>query len=92
LAEDLYANYWLPWRDSRRSFLDMCKELMEHMHGHYQRASLAAFMVDTSGQPMSALEVPLITTMIKEIRVFDSIAVIYKTRREYIPYYLKTAD
>jgi len=92
LAEDLHANYWLPWRDSRRSFLDMCKELMEHMHGHYQRASLAAFKVGTSGQPMSVLEVPLITTMIKEIRVFDSIAVIYKTRREYIPYYLQTAD
>ena len=38
---------------------------------------------------MVALEVPLITTMIKEIRFFDSIVAIYKTRREYIPYYLR---
>jgi hypothetical protein len=41
---------------------------------------------------MAALEVPLITTMINEIRVFDSVVVIYKTRREYVPYYLRTED
>ena len=89
-VEDLHANYWLPWRDSRKSFLDMCKELLEHMHAHYRRASAAAFFIDKpSDQPMIALEVPLITTMIKEIRFFDSIVAIYKTRREYIPYYLR---
>jgi SAM-dependent methyltransferase len=89
-VEDLHANYWLPWRDSRKSFLDLCKELIEHMHAHYRRASAAAFFIDKpSDQPMVALEVPLITTMIKEIRFFDSIVAIYKTRREYIPYYLR---
>jgi hypothetical protein len=68
----------------------MCKELLEHMHAHYRRASAAAFFIDKpSDQPMIALEVPLITTMIKEIRFFDSIVAIYKTRREYIPYYLR---
>lgn len=89
-VEDLHANYWHPWRDSRRSFLDMCKELLEHMHAHYQRAAPQAFLTNTpSEQPMAALEVPLITTMIKEIRFFDSIVAIYKTHREYIPYYLR---
>ena len=89
-VEDLHANYWLPWRDSRKSFLDVCKELVEHMHAHYRRASAAAFFIDKpSDQPMADLEVPLITTMIKEIRFFDSIVAIYKTRREYIPYYLR---
>jgi hypothetical protein len=92
-VEDLHANYWHPWRDSKRSFLDMCKELLEHMHAHYRGAPPAAFLVDNpSDQPMAALEVPLITTMIKEIRVFDSIVAIYKTNREYIPYYLRTAE
>jgi|HubBroStandDraft_1064217.scaffolds.fasta_scaffold20811_2 SAM-dependent methyltransferase len=90
LVEDLHANYWHPWRDSRRSFLDMCKELLEHMHAHYQRAAPQAFLINNpSDQPMAALEVPLITTMIKEIRLFDSIVAIYKTHREYIPYYLR---
>jgi len=90
LVEDLHASYWRPWRDSRRSFIDLCKELLEHMHAHYRQAPPAAFMiVKPSDQPMAALEVPLITTMIKEIRFFDSIVAIYKTRRAYIPYYLR---
>jgi len=91
-VEDLHANYWLPWRDTRRSFLDLCKELIEHMHAHYRRASPAAFLINKpSDQPMAALEVPLITTMIQEIRFFDSIVAIYKTRRSHIPYYLRMA-
>ncbi len=88
-VEDLHANYWLPWRDSRRSFLDMCKELLEHMHAHYRSALPEAFLINkASDQPMAALEVPLITTMIKEIRIFDSIVAIYKIHREYVPYYM----
>ena len=88
-VEDLHANYWPGWRDTRRSFLDVCKELVEHMHAHYQRGSPELFLVaNASHQSMAALEVPIITTMIREIRFFDSIVAIYKTRREYIPFYL----
>ena len=88
-VEDLHANYWPAWRDTRRSFLDVCKELVEHMHAHYQRASPEMFMVaKASHQSMATLEVPSITTMIREIRFFDSMVAIYKTRRQYIPYYL----
>jgi hypothetical protein len=88
-VEDLHANYWPAWRDTKRSFLDVCKELVEHMHAHYQRASPEMFMVaKASYQSMAALEVPIITTMIREIRFFDSMVAIYKTRRQYIPYYL----
>jgi SAM-dependent methyltransferase len=89
-VEDLHAGYWHPWRDSRKSFLDMCKELLEYMHAHYQRAAPQAFLTSKpSDQPMATLDVPLITTMIKEIRIFDSIVAVYKTHREYIPYYLR---
>lgn len=89
-VEDLHANYWHPWRDSRKSFLDVCKELIEHMHAHYRSAPPAAFLLENpSDQPMASLEVPLITTMIREIRILDSIAAIYKTNREYIPYYIR---
>jgi hypothetical protein len=63
------------------------------MHAHYREAPPAAFMIiKPSDQPMAALEVPLITTMIKEIRFFDSIVAIYKTRRAYIPYYLRMGE
>jgi hypothetical protein len=92
-VEDLHANYWHPWRDSKKSFLDVCKELLEHMHAHYRSASPGAFLVDkASHQPSATLEVPLITTMIKEIRFFDSIVAIYKTQREYVPHYLMVAE
>jgi hypothetical protein len=92
-VEDLHANYWHPWRDSKKSFLDVCKELLEHMHAHYKSASPAAFLIDKPfDQPDADLEVPLITTMIEEIRFFDSIVAIYKTHRGYVPCYLRTAD
>jgi hypothetical protein len=88
-VEDLHANYWGAWRDSRRTFLDVCKELVEHMHAHYQQASPESFLVaKASDQPMAALEVPVITTMIREIRFFDSMVAIYKARRRHIPHYL----
>jgi hypothetical protein len=92
-VEDLHANYWHPWRDSRKSFLDVCKELLEHMHAHYRSSTPADFMiVRPSARATSALEVPRITTMIKEMRFFDSIVAIYKTRREYVPYYLSPPE
>jgi hypothetical protein len=88
-VEDLHANYWPQWRDTTRSFLDVCKELVEHMHAHYQRGSPELFLVaSASQQPMAALEVPIITTMIREIRFFDSMVAVYKTRRRFIPHYL----
>lgn len=89
-VEDLHANYWPSWRNSRKSFLDICKTLLEHMHGHYQRGSPGAFLVDKpSDQPANPLRVPLITTMIKEMRFFDSIVAIYKTKAAHIPYFLR---
>jgi hypothetical protein len=88
-VEDLHANYWPAWRDTKRSFLDVCKELVEHMHAHYRQGTPALFLVArASHQSMAALEVPIITTMIREIRFFDSMVAIYKTRRHYIPHYL----
>jgi hypothetical protein len=92
-VEDLHANYWHPWRDSKKSFLDVCQELVEHMQAHYSSASPTDFLIERpSAQPNLAIEVPRITTMIREIRFFDSIVAIYKARREYVPYYLRTDE
>ena len=92
-VEDLHANYWHPWRDSKKSFLDVCKELLEHMHAHFRSSTPVDFLIDKpSARMTSALDVPRITTMIKEMRFFDSIVAIYKTRREYVPYGLSTSE
>ena len=88
-VEDLHANYWLPWRDSRKSFLDVCKELIEHMNAHYRSAPPSAFLVaQPSDQPNAEIPVPLITTLIDEMRFFDSIVAIYKKSKPYVPHYL----
>jgi hypothetical protein len=89
-VEDTHANYWLPWRDSRRSFLDVCKELLEYMNAHYQLAPAQLFLsVKPSDQRLESLDVPKITTMIKEMRFFDSVVAIYKAKIEHMPYYLR---
>ena len=88
-VEDLHANYWHPWRDSKKSFLDVCKEMLEDMNAHYRSSTPEDFLSHPpSARASSALSVPQITTMIREIRFFDSIVAIYKMRREYVPYYV----
>jgi SAM-dependent methyltransferase len=92
-VEDLHANYWHPWRDTRKSFLDICKELLEHMHAHYRCASPPEFLIDKqSTRDIVAMDVPQITTMIREMRFFDSIVAIYKTRRAYVPYFVSVRE
>lgn len=90
-VEDLHASYWTGWRDSRKSFLDVCVELIEHMHAHYKTSAPGNifFNARPSDNTLIAIEVPKITTMIKEIRFFDSIVAIYKARQEHVPYYLR---
>jgi hypothetical protein len=39
---------------------------------------------------VDAIEVPLITTLVEEIRFFDSIVAIYKARRPFIPHYRRS--
>jgi hypothetical protein len=87
-VEDLHANYWLPWRDSANSFLDFCKDLLELMHAHYWKNPLHVWTEQSRSGLDLTIEVPQITTMIKEIRFFDSIVAIYKTRRPYAPRYI----
>jgi hypothetical protein len=93
LVEDLHANYWPGWRTSRRSFLDVCKEIIEHMHSHYREASSKEFFIaKPSDHRIESIDVPLITTMIHEIRFFDSIVAIYKTKREFAPFAVWTVE
>jgi hypothetical protein len=89
-VEDLHAGYWPTWRNSQYTFLDVCKELVEIMHAHYATTGPNDLLVDKpSDQEISAIDVPRLTTMIKEIRFFDSIVAIYKTRSKYAPFLVR---
>jgi hypothetical protein len=87
-VEDVHANYWPGWRDSANSFLDFSKDLLELMHAHYWETQLSTWMAESESGSSLALEVPEITTLIKEIRFFDSMVAIYKTRRLHAPRYI----
>jgi hypothetical protein len=68
---------------------------MELMHVQYTRATLVEWLRESESDSESAqfsLDLPVIATMIKEIRVFDSIVAIHKTRREYLPRVLNPAS
>ena len=85
-VEDLHANYWRGWRDSTQSFLDVCKSLIELMHSHYQTSPSAEFLLDApSAEIPLPFKVPLVTTTLNEIRVFDSVVVLHKARRAHAP-------
>jgi hypothetical protein len=58
------------------------------MNAHYRLASPVQFLGTKPSQWLAPLVVPLITTLIEEIRIFDSIVAIYKTHRTHIPYQL----
>jgi hypothetical protein len=87
-VEDLHANYWPGWRDSANSFLDFSKDLLELMHAHYWETRLPTWTAESESGVSLTLEVPEITTLIKEIRFFDSMVAIYKTRRLHAPRYI----
>ncbi len=59
---------------------------LSHLFGR-REPSLPNTAQSESGLSL-ALEVPEITTMIKEIRIFDSMVAIYKTRRPHAPRYI----
>ncbi len=88
LVEDLHASYWPGWRDSEKTFLDICKELIELMHVHYKRDDLPQTFARHAIDQHASIRVPAITKMLGEIRIFDSIALIEKVDRPYLPYYL----
>ena len=88
LVEDLHASYWPGWRDSEKTFLDICKELIELMHVHYQRDDLPQTFARHALDQHASISVPAIAKMLGEIRIFDSIALIEKVARPYVPYYV----
>jgi hypothetical protein len=92
-VEDTHTNFWPRWRDSERSFVDLCKDLIDLMHAHYPSAGPNFFFAASeTGEKTEGVVVPQITPLIREIRFFDSIIVIHKTRRPYVPFTVTTAQ
>lgn len=80
IVEDIHANYWTLLRDSRMSFVDFTKWLIDAMHAHYQ--STDTELDFRTGNPHRAAEfsVPLVTTLIEKVEFHDSIALIHRAK------------
>lgn len=86
-VEDLHAGYWSDWRNTERTFLDVCLELVEIMHTHYKIAGPETlFAASPPDHIIEVIDVPRITTMIREIRFFDSMVAIHKAQNDYVPF------
>jgi hypothetical protein len=82
LVEDLQTNYWLAFRDTKVSFVDLAKGLVDEMHAQYPGVSSeTAFRVGAPDRRAS-FEVPRVTKLLKSIEFFDSIVVIRKADGE----------
>ena len=80
LVEDLCANYWRPYRDSRMSFADFTKWLIDAMHSHYQTSSRELDYRAGDSHRARELRVPLATTLIEKVEFYDSIAAIHRAQ------------
>lgn len=88
VVEDLHANSWAAWRDSKKSFLQVCYDLTELMHAHYNRADIGRVFLPHAPEQHASIPVPAIVPMLDEVRVFDSVVAIQKTKRAYVPFYV----
>lgn len=82
IVEDVYCDYWTAYRDSRVSFVDFVRALIDAMHGHYQRAtSETNFQVGHPGR-LREVSVPAITPILGGIEIYDSIVVVRRATRD----------
>ncbi len=82
VVEDVDCDYWMRYRDSRVSFIDLVRALIDAMHGHYQVAtSETKFRVDHSDR-IREVSVPAITPILGSIEIYDSIVIVRRTTRD----------
>jgi hypothetical protein len=82
IAEDVVCDYWTPYRDSRMSFVDFTKILVDAMHAHYQVADSEANFRIGHLDRLPEVPVPVITPMLGSIEIRDSIIVVRRGNRE----------
>jgi cephalosporin hydroxylase len=85
LVEDTQSNYWVGLRDQPLSFVDLAKHLVDMMHVHYlQTRGEEEYRVGLP-ERVTHFTVPRITTMLREIRFFDSVIVFCKNEPRSVP-------
>lgn len=78
MIEDLHSNCWPSHRDSRMSFPDFTKWLIDAMHAHYQTSTREVDFRVGGEYQVNEHRVPLATTLVEKIEFYDSIAVVHR--------------
>jgi hypothetical protein len=88
IVEDIHCDYWTSHRDSRMSFVNFTKWLIDAMHAHYHGLPAhgeGRFRVGHDDRRRS-FDVPLATVLLEKIEISDSIAVIWRANgRRMVP-------
>ena len=77
IVEDFHTSYHPGFVGKHLPFLDIVKHLIDAMHAHYHRMHRlpgGAFLPDSE----SSFLVPRITTTLDQMRIFDSMVVLYR--------------
>jgi hypothetical protein len=82
IVEDVSCDYWQTYRDSRVSFLDFTRILIDAMHAHYHIAESEFNFRPNHKYRLSEVPVPVITPMLSSIEIYDSIVVVRRGARE----------
>ncbi len=82
MVEDVNCDYWKVYRDSRTSFVDLVKALIDAMHSHYQVATGETNFRVGHPDRMRNVSVPTITPILDSIEVYDSVVVLRRGNRK----------
>jgi hypothetical protein len=85
IAEDTHSNFWPGYRDQDYSFIDLCKDLVDLLHGHYwEHYGVAPFTLGHPGR-VTEIEMTQLGAQIEEIRFLDSIVVLQRRENRPLP-------
>jgi 23S rRNA U2552 (ribose-2'-O)-methylase RlmE/FtsJ len=81
LVEDTHTNYWQRYTDSKLTFIDFCKQLVDFMHSHYLSNDAIGPFSLFGTDVVHELEVPYIQAWLQRISFYDSIVALEKNAR-----------
>jgi SAM-dependent methyltransferase len=82
MVEDVDRDYWTPYRDSRVSFIDFVRALIDAMHGHYQVATGETNFRVGHPDRIREVSVPAVTSILGSIEIYDSVVVVRRAARD----------
>lgn len=85
VVEDLYTNYWMPYRDTPTTFAQFATQLVTAMHAHYPAADsydgLDSYLRVGDPKRKNSFQVPVAATLLEKIEFHDSIVAIHRARK-----------